>query len=452
VSIFSYELLAAWTKGHWNTLPGSAITGFGLDTRHLVQGEMFVAIKTDKRDGHNFLNDAQKAGASCALVERIVPGVDLPQLIVGDSVNAFQVIAKEHRRLFKGKVVGITGSAGKTSTKELLALLLGAKDGVGVLATEGNLNNYLGVPLTLTRIDLSKHAYAVIEAGISGPNEMQMLADMIEPDAALVTLIAAAHLEGLGSLDGVANEKSILLRSVKGGTAFFPSDCLQFNAFKSLPGKTCAVGDHTSEVGAKVAHHSLTTEINLVGRNAPNISFSLPRVSAGMASNVALALFAALDFGVPSKLLNERLKSWSTPRLRGQIIHDSTRLIYLDCYNANPASMMDALQSFERVSTDYTQRLFVIGCMEELGTQAVEYHIQFGKNLTLKPADHVILLGDNATHIATQLKVSHIQINPKPEDISKQIEAFTGAIFMKGSRRYALEKFIPNLVTTSGTH
>jgi UDP-N-acetylmuramyl pentapeptide synthase len=90
--------------------------------------------------------------------------------------------------------------------------------------------------------------------------------------------------------------------------------------------------------------------------------------------------------------------------------------------------------------------------MEELGTQAVEYHIQFGKNLTLKPADHVILLGDNATHIATQLKASHIQINPNPEDISKQIEAFTGAIFMKGSRRYALEKFIPNLVTTSGTH
>lgn len=167
-----------------------------MDTRIIRSGELFVALKTEKRDGHDFLEAALAAGASGALVSRIVEGVNLPQLVVPDPLIAFQTIGREHRRLFSGRVVGITGSCGKTSTKELLALLLGG-EGEGVLATQGNLNNHLGVPLTLTRLEPGRHQYAVVEAGISAPGDMAVLADMIEPDLVITTLVAPAHLQEL---------------------------------------------------------------------------------------------------------------------------------------------------------------------------------------------------------------------------------------------------------------
>src|SRR5205823_6668152 len=136
---FSPSLLAQWTGGRWTATPSAALAGFVTDTRQLRAGQVFVALKTDKRDGHDFLGAAQAVGAAAALVGKADPAVTLPQLVVADPLVAFQTIAREHRRTFPGTVVGITGSAGKTSTKNLLALLLGGEVG-GVLATEGNLN------------------------------------------------------------------------------------------------------------------------------------------------------------------------------------------------------------------------------------------------------------------------------------------------------------------------
>ncbi|MEY4938740.1 MAG: hypothetical protein RIQ93_475, partial [Verrucomicrobiota bacterium] len=160
---FSPDTLARWTGGRWTARPVSPLTGFTADTRELKTGQVFVAIKTDRRDGHDFLAAAMAAGASAAIVATPDPDVALPQLCVSDPLGAFQAIAREHRRSFAAPVVAISGSAGKTSTKDLLALLLGGEAG-GVLATAGNLNNHLGVPLTLTRLDPTAHHFAVIEA------------------------------------------------------------------------------------------------------------------------------------------------------------------------------------------------------------------------------------------------------------------------------------------------
>ena len=167
MSLFAADKMAAWTGGRWTRLPEASLTGFNQDTRLLSAGQVFVALKTDRRDGHDFLEEAQNRQAVAAVVEREVPGSSLPQLVVPDSLTAFQRIAREHRREFHGTVVGVTGSVGKTSTKDLLALLLGGTP--AVLATEGNLNNHLGVPLTLTKLDPVAHRAAVIEAGVSGP-------------------------------------------------------------------------------------------------------------------------------------------------------------------------------------------------------------------------------------------------------------------------------------------
>ncbi len=212
--VFEPELLSAWTGGRWSGRPATPSTGFSVDSRRLSPGQAFVALKTGKRDGHDFLNDAHKAGASAAIVSRADLRMPLAQLVVADPLAALQSIAREHRRMFHGTVIGITGSAGKTSTKELLSILLGG-EAAGALATEGNLNNQIGVALSLCRLDPVRHRFAVIEAGISAKGEMESLARMIEPGLVLVTLIGPAHLADLGSLESVAKEKSVLASSVR---------------------------------------------------------------------------------------------------------------------------------------------------------------------------------------------------------------------------------------------
>ena len=231
---FPPSLLATWTGGRWTAQPVSLLAGFTIDTRQLRSGQIFVALKTGKRDGHDFLAAAEAAGASAAIVRVPSDGLKLPQLVVADPLIAFQTIAREHRRRFTGPVIGISGSAGKTSTKNLLALLLGGAE-AGVLATEGNLNNHLGVPLTLTRLDPGAHRFAVVEAGISAPREMAPLAAMIEPDIAIITLVAPAHTEELGGLGGVAAEKAVLPAAVRPtGVAIFSRACADFPAFREL--------------------------------------------------------------------------------------------------------------------------------------------------------------------------------------------------------------------------
>jgi UDP-N-acetylmuramoyl-tripeptide--D-alanyl-D-alanine ligase len=450
MSLFSAQNLSTWTQGQWTTVPSAEINSFSIDTRQIASKAMFVAIKTDKRDGHIFLADAKKAGASCALVQKHIPDVDIPQLVVTDTVKAFQLIAKNHRLTFKGPVIGVTGSAGKTSTKEILARLLGGTP--VVLSTEGNLNNELGVPLTLTKIDPTKHSFAVIEAGISGPLEMHVLADMIQPDSAVVTLIAAAHLERLINLEGVAKEKSVLLQSVRLGTRYFPDSCLAYKAFQELTGKLCVLGNKDKGVSLTISHTENTTQISLLSDNQGRADFSLPRISDGMASNAALALQVARDLGIPDEVLNQRLQTWHAPSMRGQILKDKERLIYVDCYNANPASMLDAISAFEGVSAAFSRRLFVIGCMEELGTKASQYHTDFGKSFKPKLSDTVIILGDNAQYIARELPPLNIHVNPSRDFVQSTIAAFRGAVFMKGSRRYALETYIPDLINSTAHH
>src|SRR5690606_35246859 len=184
----------------------------------------------------------RQCGAACAMVENELP-IAIPQLVVDDTVAALQRMGAGNRQRFTGRLVAITGSCGKTSTKDLLSLLLEA-GGQSVLRTEGNLNNYLGLPLTLLRIDPDEHDFAVVETGINQRGEMRLLAQMATPDVAIVTNIAAAHLEGLGSLEGVAEEKAILTTEIApGGAIFMPASCLHFEALQARLPQTQVVRD-----------------------------------------------------------------------------------------------------------------------------------------------------------------------------------------------------------------
>lgn len=460
---FSPEVLAQWTGGRWTAQPVSPLTGFTIDTRQLRVGQIFVALKTGKRDGHDFLPIAQASGASAALVAAVNPALTLPQLVVADPLLAFQAIAREHRRLFRGRVIGISGSAGKTSTKNLLALLLGSTDGPRasteakpnpVLATEGNLNNHLGVPLTLTRLDLSVHEFAVVEAGISGPGEMATLTSMIEPDVALITLVAPAHTAELGGLDGVAREKAVLPSGVRpAGMAIFPKQCAEFSAFRELSVRQMVVEPADvirpteppkDKVFFAVTQRGESTAIALAYGMPPPLVFTFRRVSDGMAQNAALAICAALWLGVARETIQHRLEQWQPAKLRGEVRRESGRTLYLDCYNANPASMADALDAFYAIAAPNEPRLFVLGGMEELGAESEMFHRALGRSLRLQPQDLVLVVGDQAGAVRTGalesgIAAHQVEVFTANEAVAGRVAAWRGSVFVKGSRRYQLE-------------
>jgi UDP-N-acetylmuramoyl-tripeptide--D-alanyl-D-alanine ligase len=407
---------------------------------------VFVAIRTEKRDGHDFIGEAQARQATAALVQREDRDATLPQLVVADPLLAFQRIAREHRREFHGTVVGVTGSAGKTSTKDLLALLLGGSP--EVLATEGNLNNHLGVPLTLTHLDPVRHRAAVVEAGISGPGEMAVLAEMIEPDHAVVTLVAPAHLEKLGSVQGVADEKSRLLAAVRaGGAQVFPSACLAYESFRALPAPLVLVP--AKEKAAKftgrsvsfgVSHGPERTEISLNDKRR----FTLRRVSNGMAQNAALALALAAELGVGDTALQSRLGDWQPSKWRGELRPLGDATVYCDFYNANPASMVDAIEAFNSLAPADEPRLYVLGCMEELGPEADVYHRLLGGGLRLRREDFVFIIGAQAAALREGLlengnAPAQIALITDLQPVRERLAGFKGAVFLKGSRRYQLE-------------
>lgn len=433
-------------------MPEATIDGFVHDTRQLAPGQIFVAIRTDRRDGHAFLADAMKAGAPAAMVSRRDPSIDLPQLVVADTVAAFQAVAREHRRAFRGPVVGISGSAGKTSTKNLLATLLGGQP--DVLATEGNLNNHLGVPLTLTRLDPTVHRYAVIEAGISEEGEMAPLASMIEPDVGIITLVAPAHLEALGSLGNVAREKASLLSAA--GVAIFSQACLEFPAFRDLKVRTMVIeaaevvrpaepaGDR---VYFSISHRGGQTSVSLAYGSPPPLVFMLPRVSDGMAQNAVLAICAALWLGTAPEKIRQRLQGWMPAAMRGEIRRERDRLLYLDCYNANPASMADALANFYQIAPSGAPRLLILGGMEELGADSPRYHRDLGRMLHLRPGDFCYLIGSEAESVRMGAieggnQADQFAILPSVEPVAAHVAAFHGSIFVKGSRRHALERAV----------
>lgn len=442
---FAPEKLATWTGGSWTRIPGGPVTGFNQDTRTLSAGQVFVALKTDKRDGHDFLPEAQQGGAVAALVGREVAGTTLPQLVTADPLGAFQRVAREHRREFHGTVVGVTGSVGKTSTKDLLALLLGGSP--DVLATTGNLNNFIGVPLTLTRLEPT-HRAAVIEAGISLPGEMAGLAEMIEPDHSVVTLVGPAHLEKLGSLEGVAAEKAMLPAANRaGGLAVFPVSCWAYEPFRALANPLVVVPENEgmTRVAARtirfnVFHRPDQTELTLDGKRR----FKLRRVSAGMAQNAALALALASELGVKDGALQARLENWQPSKWRGELRRSGEATVYCDFYNANPASMTDAIDAFNGAVGADLPRLYVLGSMEELGAESAAYHRQLGRLLHLRRGDFLFALGSQAAALREGLlengnDPAQVAVVADVAPVRERLAGFKGAVFLKGSRRYQLE-------------
>lgn len=463
---------AEWRGGN---VPGK-ISGAAIDTRKILPGEIFVAIKTANRDGHDFLATARERGAAGALVSRFVPEVALPQIVVPDTVAALQKLAKAHRleNFRVGKtVIGVTGSVGKTSTKDLLTQIF--SQGAPTLATEKNLNNTLGVPLTLLKIDPEIHRFAVIEAGMSVPGELAVSAEMIFPDIALITNVKPAHLEGLGTMENIAREKASLAADVHDGSVIFNADLLQYESFRKVEAAVANVPVRTPEEASLADAWKQGSEIRISyfadcmrceildaednvfylklreAEEREETVFVVCNVSRGLAENAVLAICAALREGISPEKIQAALDAWKPSANRGEVRERADGgKIFVDCYNASPASMLDSAESFAKrfPANTGTPRLFVLGGMGELGAQSEALHFGVGEKLPLcAETDFLALFGGNAAQIG-QGAISHgfpqerVRVFDDIAALREFISAFRGNVMLKGSRAFALERAI----------
>lgn len=472
-NFFSAVLGAEWRGGN---VPAK-IVGAAIDTRKILAGEIFVAIKTANRDGHDFLEVARERGAAGALVSRFVSGIALPQLVVPETVPALQKIAAARRRNFdeNTRVVGVTGSVGKTSTKDLLARIFSAAG--TTFATEKNLNNTLGVPLTLLKIDSARARFAVIEAGMSVPGELSVSAEMIFPDVALITNVCPAHLEGLGTMENIAREKASLAANPR-GIAVFNANLLRYESFRKISAREVRIAIRDEDEARICAEWRASEkscgnavfsrvkfsecgngfEIEIFRENfSPEKVFSSEKffvttASRGLAENAALAILAAEDC-VPAEKIRAALAQWQPSASRGEIREISRgRKIFVDCYNASPASMADSVRAFSKrfPAGAGTPRLFVLGGMGELGAESEKLHFGVGEKIALDPAtDTLALFGGNARMIGEGAAHSgfpreRIRVFDDIAALKKFVENFDGVILLKGSRAFALERAIPD--------
>lgn len=434
-------------QGEWLGVPPQEVSGWSYDTRLLKSGECFLALRTDRRDGHEFLQNAKLGGALAAWVEEWYPDVDLPQYKVSNPLKALQKLAHYHRKNFKGKVLGVTGSCGKTSTKDLLKHLLGSET---TFATEGNFNNFLGLPLMLLKLNSDHHQFGVFEIGISVPGEMELLANILSPDIGIVTAIAPVHLEAMKTLETIAYEKSRLLAGLDSSDiAFLNADCLQYKAFQELQCPLLAVaqeGDFVKNYQCLTYRVSSKGSVNFLWEGE-RLEFHVRPLSRGMQGNVVLALAVALHLGVSPALLQERLTTWAPSSLRGEWIELPHKKIYLDCYNASPVSMVDALELFYDQSPEDLPRLYIIGGMNELGEKAAHYHEEVGKNLILRPMDEAYVLGEYRFDFINGAKKTGAhpkQLKPIEgiEGLQFILQNFEGSVFIKGSHSFRLWELV----------
>ncbi len=442
--------LAQWAEGSWTGLPQRLIEGCHFDSRLLKPGQLFVALKTQKNDGHRYLAEALAKGASAALVERVDPTLPLAQLQVKDSLRAFQALARQYRQTFKGPVVGITGSYGKTSTKDALALLLQDRS---PLKTELNFNNTLGLPYTLLQLNPAQHRLAVVEAGISQFYEMDTLADILRSDVAVITNIFGQHLEGLKTVDNVALEKSKLMHTVKpGGLCVTTPSAMAFECFRcrkelivvSPKGSFEEKGWDIRAYETRVDGAAGCTYVRL--EQCPTWKF--PFVSPGILQNLVLASVVALEFGLKVEDIQERIAAWQPSPERGEWMRAENQIYYADCYNSGPVALVDAMSYFRDRVGPTEPCLYVLGAMHELGEASDTVHYTLGKTLVYQEKDQFLIIGKPAKPLQQGLLDQGLPLDQvvyldTTEEARHRLKQFKGSIFLKGSHAYRFQSLLP---------
>ena len=425
--------------------PGGAVRGVSVDNRRVAGGELFVALPGERFDGHDFVWRAFAAGASAAMVSAEIHMDQAPAgravIRVENTYLGLGRLAAEHRRRFGFPWVAITGSCGKSTTKELAALLLEARG--PVLKAEASFNNRVGVPLTLLNAG-PEHRYAVVELGSNHPGELAPLAAMARPDVAVITCIAPAHLAGFGDLDGVAEEKSAILDALRpGGLAVLNADDHYFGFLRDRsPGMVVSFGlSEWAQVRATdVVLAPEGTEFTLPG----GARAELPLPGMHNIRNALAAAAIASRLGLDMAEVAARLAMAQPLHMRSRLIRAGEILLFEDCYNANPASFLAALEALDSLGEQ--RKVVVVGDMAELGRHSEEHHRQLGEEIAGRRVELLVAVGHEARLVyeAASRGSARLESHYFP-DAAAAAEKVPGllkpgdTVLVKGSRRVGLE-------------
>ncbi|MEM9434443.1 MAG: UDP-N-acetylmuramoyl-tripeptide--D-alanyl-D-alanine ligase [Pseudomonadota bacterium] len=389
-------------------------TGVSIDTRSLQPGDLFVALK-DVRDGHDFVADALAAGAAACLVSRIPEDVseNAPLLLVPDVLSALEALGAAARARVSGQVIAVTGSVGKTSTKEMLRTAL---QGQGrVHAAEKSFNNHWGVPLTLARMPQDSD-FAIIEIGMNHPGEIAPLAKLARPTVAIVTTVAPAHLEAFDDIAGIAREKaSIFSGLTEGGWAIYNADLETSAILAAAAPRADSFGETQGNWRLEEVTLHDTAMICQARHETHSLLFKLAVTGRHFAMN-ALACLAAVE-RANGDLAEATIKlaHWSPPDGRGKrrriildAVHDAARIdLFDDAYNANPASVAAALDVLAgvRMADTSGRRVAILGDMKELGSDGARLHADLAQLPAMEAIDLVHCVGPLMAHLHAALHI-----------------------------------------------
>lgn len=415
------------------------VSGICTDSRQCLDDDLYIAIRGERADGNDFIYDAKKLGASAVLTDKeIIIDNGIQVIKVDDVIESLGKIAKKWRDQYNIPIIGITGSNGKTTTKNLTRHLLSAK--YNVHSTKGNFNTSVSLPLTLLLIE-DQHDISVIEMGANQPGDIKHLADIAKPTDGLITNVGPAHLEGFGSVSNVLKEKSQLFNSITNGRIF---KNVSDDLVKSIPTspntieygckKDCAYSaDYYREEDGNIILIVNTKELNL---GSQNIVF---------AKNVLAASTIANTFGIDWETIQRQISSFNPTYGRSVITKQNDITIIDDTYNANYTSTVAALENLQQLPSK-GRKIFVFGSMAELGDHSEEYHRKVGTKCSELGLNAVFVIGSDTLTTINELKnvdVSEHFMNK--DDLIERLKKFLkkgDTVLFKGSRSMEIEKII----------
>lgn len=407
----SLRQIAAACGGHYygdEAKLDMEVTGVAIDSRKVEEGFLFVPIKGARVDGHTFIPQVMEKGALCTLSEVILEGASHPYILAESSEQALKDLAEHYRKALDIKVVGITGSVGKTSTKEMIGSVLSQK--YNVLKTAGNFNNEIGLPLTIFNIR-DEHEVAVLEMGISDFGEMHRLAKMARPDICVITNIGLCHLENLGDRDGILKAKTEMFDFAQpNATIILNGDDDKLITVKDWDGYAPLYFGLSTEMGAYAKDiHSLslkgTSCTICLGDNSFEVTIPIP--GHHMVYNALAGALVGRELGLNANEIKAGIEALVPVSGRNNLIETDSLMIIDDCYNANPVSTKASLDVLATVDT---RKVAILGDMFELGENEKELHYGVGKHAAEKGIDLVICIGGLSENTAKGASYSNTEV------------------------------------------
>ena len=443
------ELAVPEDRENGRRIDASGYASVGTDTREMAEGSLFVALRGENFDGHAFLDQARTNGARAAVVEEVPD--DAPPLRyyrVPDTLTALGRLGRYRRRAVGGRVVAITGTNGKTTTKEMARAVLSTR--YDTHATAGNLNNLVGAPLTLLATPDDAEAL-VVEIGMNVPGEIARLAEIVEPDIGVVTAVAEGHLEGIGTLEGVLREKTSLLSRLRSGGLAIVADVPA-----SLPERARSLARRVRVAGwSERADESFRAESLQVDEDG-RVRFrwqgrdvTLPFGGKVHVRNALIALAVGSEWEVDPDDAVAALESMSPPKMRGEAHRLGDLTVIADCYNSNPASLEAAVETLEQMPRR-GGRVVVVGSMLELGAQSEALHRRSAERIAEADVDLVVATGlfEEAFEGFRERLGGRLITAEEPADaLEPLLTRLEGSevVLLKGSRGVALERFMEPL-------